>query len=357
MKTISTLTFLLLFTVVLIAQDKVFTHTADLANISSDLTVIDHPDLNGNSGAFFISTHNLNAGGLQYNNNVTGAYYNGSNWGVYNESGVGIVEGSSYNIYIPVGGNVTTVQANGSSYDLELDNAAINGNPNAVLVYGTYFNPSDVRNDYNYGFYYNDTSERWHIFNEETVTNIPTDAAFNILIDDGTGGADYFVHNNTVELGGNYTIIDHASLNGKPNAYPIVSHNWGTGGDSSNIILNSPIGVWYDGTNWTIYTEDTSTMLLNTRFNVYVAAEALGTDDNASLDISLYPNPANDHINITSKEVITAVSIYNILGQEVSRFEGNNVQMKIDVSTLSEGTYIAKIQVEDAVSVNKFLKL
>ena len=352
MKSIFTFFLSLLFTVA-IAQDKVFTHTADPTNISADLTVIDHPDLNGNSGAFFISTHNLNVGGVQYNNNVTGAFYDGSNWGIYNENGTGMVDGSSYNVYIPVGGNVITVQADGSSYALQLDNAAINDNPNAVLVYGTYWNPSGVRNDNNYGFWYDGT--RWNIYNNETTTSIPANAAFNILIDDGTGGADYFIHD-AVAPTSNYTTIDHPSLNGKPNAFPIVSHNWGTSGDPSNILLDTPIGVWYDGSNWTIYTEDVSTMPTNARFNVYVAADPLGVEDNVSLELSTYPNPTKGIVTISAQHEINSVTVYNILGQEVKTVSGSSNSVEVNLSEFATGHYIAKVEAGNSTESIKIIK-
>ncbi len=354
MKTIFTFFLSLLFTVA-IAQDKVFTHSADPTNISADLTVIDHPDLNGNSGAFFISTHNLSVGGTQYNNNVTGAYYNGSNWGIYNESGASMVDGLSYNVYIPVGGNVTTVQADGSSYQLQLDNAAINDNPNAVLVYGTYFNPSNVRNNNNYGFWYD--GSRWYIYNNETTTSIPADAAFNILIDDGTGGADYFMHDVTSPIS-NYTVIDHPSLNGKPDAFPIVSHNWGTSGDPSNVLIDTPIGVWFSTADdkWTIYTEDVSTMPVDARFNVYVAEEVLGTEDNSSLELSTYPNPTKGIVTISAQQEINNVTVYNIIGQEVKSVSGNGNSVTVNLSEFAAGHYIAKVVAGDSSESIKIIK-
>jgi hypothetical protein len=225
---------------------------------------------------------------------------------------------------------------------LEIDNAAINGNPNAVLVYGTYWNPSGVRNDNNYGFWYDAGVSRWNIFNNETTTSIPANAAFNILVDDGTGGADYFIHDATAPIS-NYSIIDHPSLNGKPNAFPIVSHNWGTSGDPSNILMDIPIGVWYNGANWTIYTEDTSPMPTGARFNVYVAEEVLGTEDYSSLELSTYPNPTKDVVTISAQQEINSVTVYNLLGQEVKTVAASSNIVEVNLSEFASGHYIAKV--------------
>ncbi len=348
---------LALFCVVAIAQDKVITHTATVANSTGSLTLIDHPDLNGNPGAYFIITHNLDVGGVKYNNQVSGTYYNGAQWGIYNEDASNIIEGSSYNVYIPGGGNLTTVQAPGTSYILDLDHAAINNNPNAIIVSTSYYNPSSVYNNYNYGVYYTTATGRWSIYNEKTIDNIPTNAAFNLLIDDGTGGATSFVHHATSPTA-NYTTIDDSSLNGKPDAYPVVTHNWGTSGDPSNIIMDVTLGVWYStgSSKWTIFTEDNSSMPLNAAFNVYVAPPVLAIDDNTALSVRSYPNPTTGIITITAQEEFNEVAIYNILGQEVKRVTGDNNSITIDLSAFASGQYIARVQAGSSVESIRIIK-
>ncbi|WP_165806006.1 DUF7452 domain-containing protein [Marixanthomonas spongiae] len=361
MKTIFTFLSMLLFTVAL-AQDKVFVHTATASNISAAATILDHPDLNGNGSANFIVTHNLENGGVQYNDHVTGTFYSTSlsQWAVFNEDGTDMVEGSSYNIYIPDGGKMINVEADGSSYELQLNDPDINGNPNAVMVYATYWNPNSVYNDNNHGFYYNSTENRWYIYNEETTVDIPAGAVFSILIDEGTGGATAFSHSATASnIVSNYTIIDHPSLNGKPNAYPVIAHNWGTGGDASNIVMDNTFGVWYDGSNWTIYTEDVSPMPENAKFNVYVADPTLGVEENETIAaVSSYPNPTNGKVTFTANEAISTIAIYNILGQEVQQVSGNNSNaFTMDISGLASGNYIAKVQAGNAVQSVKLIKI
>lgn len=358
MKTIFTILMSLLISVV-IAQDKVFVHKATTGNSTGNVTTLDHPDLNGNPNANIIISHNLNSEGVQYNNKITGTWYDGSNWTVFNEDLSSIIEGSSYNIYIPQGGKLITEEADGSSYTLELNDPAINGNPNAIIVYANYWNPNQVYNNHNYGFWYSDSSQRWNIYNEETTTEIPANATFSLLIDEGTGNADAFSHITTAgNTTANYTILDHPSLNGKPEAYPVISHNWGTASDSWSNILDKTIGVWYNGNNWTIYTEDTSTMPEDIKFNIYVASEPLSINDQTIANITTYPNPTRDQVTFTSKSAITSVSIYNLLGQKVKEFVGNKpTNLTINISELAAGNYIAKVQAGKAVQSVKLIKL
>ena len=73
---------------------------------------------------------------------------------------------------------------------------------------------------------------------------------------------------------------------------------------------------------------------------------------------AIYPNPANDRLNIRSKRnfVISDVTIYNTLGQLVlvdSNFQQNK---SIDVSTLKTGNYFIKINSDQGISNAKFIK-
>jgi hypothetical protein len=61
-------------------------------------------------------------------------------------------------------------------------------------------------------------------------------------------------------------------------------------------------------------------------------------------EVISYPNPAKENITISStKENITNISIYNLLGREVFTIKPNNFEQNIDVSRFSKGIYIAKV--------------
>ncbi|PVW14321.1 T9SS type A sorting domain-containing protein [Marixanthomonas spongiae] len=359
MKKIFTFLSMLLFTAA-VAQDKVFVHTATSSNITSDATELDHPDLNGDPSRMFMVTHNLDNGGVQYNDNVTGSYYNTSTsrWMVYNENSSSMVEGSSYNIHIIDGGLDWGIVADGTDYKVKIDNSTINGNPDAIIICTNYYD--NVRNNHNYGVYYDNGDDYWYIYNEDTSVNIPAQAAFDLLLDEGTGGATAFKHTATAgNISSNYTLIDHPSLNGKPEAYPVITHNWGSSGNSSNVIVDHTLGVWYNGTNWTIYTEDSSPMPEDAMFNIYVADPTLGVEENEIIaTVSSYPNPTQGEVTFTSSEAISNIAIYNILGQEVQQVSGNDSNaFTMNISGLAAGNYIAKVQAGNAVQSVKLIKI
>lgn len=71
----------------------------------------------------------------------------------------------------------------------------------------------------------------------------------------------------------------------------------------------------------------------------------LGTNDFSSQDFSVYPNPANTQITISSKETpISEVAIFNVLGQKVLDFNFDETNSeKLNISSLKSGVYIVQI--------------
>ena len=83
----------------------------------------------------------------------------------------------------------------------------------------------------------------------------------------------------------------------------------------------------------------------------------------AEMLINIFPNPANDILNITSSETISEIEIVNALGQVVKRIDVNADNAVCDVEDLTSGVYVVRIynnsQVERNLStpvVRKFVK-
>jgi uncharacterized repeat protein (TIGR01451 family) len=73
----------------------------------------------------------------------------------------------------------------------------------------------------------------------------------------------------------------------------------------------------------------------------------------------IYPNPANDVLNIDTKQTIevTSVNIYNTLGQIVLVIPNAQQTKSVDVSSLKTGNYFMKINSDKGNSSVKFVKL
>ena len=261
-------------------DDTMFIHVATAANISNAASYIDHPDLNANPNAMLVVSHRLGI----YNDKITGLWYNSGNqrWAVFNEDASPMLVDSQYNVYIK--GNIANVivhiasatnQGSSPSYTV-IDEPSINGNPNPFLVLTSYWSPNSVYNNYNYGFWYNSSANRWIIYTEDG-TAIPNNAAFMVLIQPYEQGTSImFRHEATPTSNGFYsnsTLIDHPLLNNKPNASFVFTHYWGAPGyPSSNVVVDKTMGTWYSSgyNKWVIYTEDQTSMVDNAVFNIVV---------------------------------------------------------------------------------------
>jgi len=82
----------------------------------------------------------------------------------------------------------------------------------------------------------------------------------------------------------------------------------------------------------------------------------LGTVVNTANSLSYYPNPVKDVLNISNTQEITSVGIFNMLGQKVQEVTVNANNAKIDMSSLSTGSYIAKVVVNGQTKTLKLIK-
>lgn len=83
-------------------------------------------------------------------------------------------------------------------------------------------------------------------------------------------------------------------------------------------------------------------------------AAGTGIQEVANNSTVIYPNPANNVINVNSTSNINGVEIYTIAGQKVANYTANGTQTAISVSNLSNGMYLMKINTENGTSVQKF---
>jgi len=154
--------------------------------------------------------------------------------------------------------------ANISGAATSIDHPLLNNDPNAVIIATPNWNPgggSGVYNDHPIAVGY--LSPKWLIVNQD-IAPMPAYAAFNVLVP--KAGPNAFIHAATAtNTFHNYTLIDNPLTNGKPNAKILV-----TPADTTN---SRPIGVWYNGTKWGIFNQDSANMPTGTFFNVFVIPE------------------------------------------------------------------------------------
>lgn len=77
--------------------------------------------------------------------------------------------------------------------------------------------------------------------------------------------------------------------------------------------------------------------------------------NNTVKDITIYPNPANDIININSENQIQSIEILNISGQVVNYENISSNKAEININNLSSGVYFVKIYTENSISTQKLI--
>jgi hypothetical protein len=84
----------------------------------------------------------------------------------------------------------------------------------------------------------------------------------------------------------------------------------------------------------------------------------LGTgvnDLNHSLNITVFPNPANDKLLIGCPQK-SEIEILNTEGQILKRLTAKDIHTTVDVSNLVVGIYIIKVKTKEGIAVKKFIK-
>jgi sugar lactone lactonase YvrE len=129
----------------------------------------------------------------------------------------------------------------------------------------------------------------------------------------------------------------------------------GDGGPATAGMLYYPEGLAFDNCG-NLFIAD----LLNSRIRKVTYNPSCG--DRSSLNsvalhfntaISLYPNPTNTSLTLTSNDRITTIDISNLLGQVVYSHQYNAQQVQLDVAALPAGIYILKINESE---VRRFVK-
>jgi hypothetical protein len=141
------------------------------------------------------------------------------------------------------------------------------------------------------------------------------------------GDDDYHVKDFTFNSGANTSIAIFARGIGNPTTAPVdkKDYTWSAGDQETRI-------------DYVILTNE-STVSVNDVF---------------SSNISIYPNPVNEFVRISSSEEVTGVEIYNLIGKKVIS-SSNLVNNKIDVSNLSKGVYVLKVMSNELVGTRKII--
>ncbi len=130
--------------------------------------------------------------------------------------------------------------------------------------------------------------------------------------------------------------------------------------------------VWYDAsTNGSVVPNNTTlvsgmtyyasqnngTCESPSRFAVTVTTGAcLGTENFVFKEIKIYPNPVTSILNISNSEAMSKIEVTDMLGRTLSTKVLNDLETKIDMSNLPNGTYLIQVTTDNANKTFKVIK-
>jgi uncharacterized membrane protein len=91
-------------------------------------------------------------------------------------------------------------------------------------------------------------------------------------------------------------------------------------------------------------------------FQLEILCGFIGTEDFTFSDLTLYPNPVEDQLNIQNGFEIEQVEIYSVTGQLVRQLSGSGRLVKVNTANLTSGMYFATVYSNGEVSTVKFIK-
>ena len=145
-------------------------------------------------------------------------------------------------------------------------------------------------------------------------------------------------------------------LNGQSNVNVTFYETQADADANTNVIAN-PTSYINISNPQTIFTrlENAESCFATNSFELFVNPN-LGIEDDYFVDLSVYPNPVNDVINISSEEPLNWISITNNLGQELYNAKVISLETQIDMSAYSNGIYFIKVFIAGKTLTKKFIK-
>ena len=90
--------------------------------------------------------------------------------------------------------------------------------------------------------------------------------------------------------------------------------------------------------------------------NIYFSSTRLSNERRLLEEFSVYPNPVSNRISISAAESIDRMRIYDLTGKLVKQASPHKAAFSVDVSGLSKGVYLVKLNAGDREATTKMIK-
>ena len=127
----------------------------------------------------------------------------------------------------------------------------------------------------------------------------------------------------------------------------------------ANALANTnplPVGtILVSGTTYFTIGVSTNGCISSTALAVTVSI-TLSSESFEIENLTFYPNPVENQLNINASDMITKIEVYNLIGQQIKSISNNSNIIQIDLSELSSSTYIIKVYSEQKNQTIKVIK-
>ncbi|HSD13827.1 MAG TPA: T9SS type A sorting domain-containing protein [Flavobacterium sp.] len=104
------------------------------------------------------------------------------------------------------------------------------------------------------------------------------------------------------------------------------------------------------------YTITATNSFGSSSFVVSIEVGTLSAEDFGLDTINIYPNPVVDNLYVSSKEFITSISVFDLLGQKIKIFGKEDVFRPLDFKSFPKGVYLLKIETASGIKEVRIVK-
>lgn len=155
--------------------------------------------------------------------------------------------------------------------------------------------------------------------------------------------------------------VDVATFSYPENAWFDVSHVINVSTDSifitvdGNLVYEGPFNSGSKLGGIDFYSIDANNRMYIDDIDYFSGAVGI-EETNANLELTVFPNPVNNILNLTAGKNITNVTIYDMVGKVVKNIDFNALSLTVNTSDLASGTYMVKVTMGDKSKMVKVLK-
>jgi hypothetical protein len=167
----------------------------------------------------------------------------------------------------------------------------------------------------------------------------------------GTEGIDVLTFQETMFIDGVIDIaVTRNTLENFQGYGPIAHARIVTTDNLSGYTRDLPIGL----SGVTALTATEAEVLLSVMPDtVVIDPNKVGIVEPEQLEVQIYPNPTKGLVTLAGLTSSTRMAVYNSVGQMVAEYKLNEAKQTLDLSALSNGIYILKLETDKAVAVER----